>query len=208
MSSHNVATLPFDLKASPEASWTVSTVMPPATSPQVRVVAAPDSDIFVDPGGGVPPRVNAATLLGRPPEGDFRLSARVSVRFRASFDAGCLLLWGDETRWAKLCLEYSPQGQAMIVSVVCRGVADDANAFVVDDAHVWLRISRSGRAYAFHASLDGAEWNMIRYFHLDDPDHEATVGFEAQSPLAEGCQVTFDEIAFAPTAPVDLRDGS
>ncbi|QVQ55129.1 DUF1349 domain-containing protein [Spiractinospora alimapuensis] len=175
----------------------------------MSVVATADSDIFVDPAGGVPPRVNAVTLLGSPPDGDFRLSARVGVGFRASFDAGCLLLWIDETHWAKLCLEYSPQGQAMIVSVVCRGVADDANAFVVDNnAPAWLRISRSGRAYAFHASLDGVEWSMIRYFHLDDPDHAVTVGFEAQSPLAEGCQVTFDEIAFAPTAPIDLRDGS
>lgn len=44
--------------------------------------------------------------------------------------------------WAKLCCEFSPAGEPMIVSVVCRGVADDANAFIVPGRPVWLRIGR------------------------------------------------------------------
>ena len=42
---------------------------------------------------------------------DFRLSARVTVDFRATFDAGVLLLWLDEAHWAKLCFEYTPDGR-------------------------------------------------------------------------------------------------
>jgi hypothetical protein len=81
--------------------------------------------------------LNAATLLGGPPDGDFQFSARVTVGFESAFDAGVLLLWLDERRWAKLCFEFSPAGEPMIVSVVCRGVSDDANAFV-------CRAGRSG----------------------------------------------------------------
>ena len=55
----------------------------------------------------------AATLLGVPPAGDFQLSARVRVGFRSTFDAGVLLLWLDRAYWAKLCFEFSPQGDAI-----------------------------------------------------------------------------------------------
>ena len=72
---------------------------------------------------------NAATLLTDAPAGDFQLSARVRVRFAGTFDAGVLFLRHDRETWAKLCFEFSPRGQGMIVSVVNNRVSDDANAF-------------------------------------------------------------------------------
>ena len=86
--------------------------------------------------------LNAATLLGVPPDGDFQFSARVTVGFASTYDAGVLLLWVDDRHWGKLCFEFSPAGEPMVVSVVTRGVSDDANAFVVDGRTVWLRVSR------------------------------------------------------------------
>ncbi|WP_208867453.1 DUF1349 domain-containing protein [Streptomyces himastatinicus] len=50
-------------------------------------------------------------MLGQPPAGDFQLSARVSVGFSSTFDAGVLLLWIDERHWAKL-LRVLPAGAA------------------------------------------------------------------------------------------------
>ncbi len=152
--------------------------------------------------------LNAATLLGRPPDGDFQFSARATVGFASTYDAGVLLLWAGERHWAKLCFEFSPAGEPMIVSVVCRGVADDANAFVVPGRSVWLRVSRIGRAYAYHASLDGTVWPMIRFFNLHEDTAADRVGFEAQSPTGDGCAVTFDQIRFASARLAELRDGS
>jgi regulation of enolase protein 1 (concanavalin A-like superfamily) len=142
------------------------------------------------------------------PEGDFQLSARVTVDFTATFDAGVLLLWVSERHWAKLCFEFSPAGEPMIVSVVCRGVSDDANAFTVPGRSAWLRVSRIDRVYAYHASLDGRTWQMIRVFTLNDQPSPDRIGFEGQSPTGEGCTVTFDEIHFLPERLGDLRDGS
>jgi regulation of enolase protein 1 (concanavalin A-like superfamily) len=130
------------------------------------------------------------------------------VGFAATFDAGVLLLWLDERHWGKLCFEFSPAGEPMIVSVVCRGVADDANAFTVPGRSAWLRVSRVGRAYAYHASLDGEAWQMIRFFSLSDDMSGDRIGFEGQSPTGEGCAVTFDQIRFVPGRLADLRDGS
>jgi regulation of enolase protein 1 (concanavalin A-like superfamily) len=130
------------------------------------------------------------------------------VGFASTFDAGVLLLWLDERRWAKLCFEFSPAGEPMIVSVVCRGVSDDANAFVVPGRSVWLRVSRIDRAYAYHASLDGKAWQMIRVFILGDHTSGDKIGFEGQSPTGDGCAVTFDEIRFRPERLAGLRDAS
>lgn len=185
----------------------------------MTVSAGPRTDIFIDPANGLAgagqnaglnaeSMLNAATLLGDMPEGDFQLSARVTVGFASAFDAGVLLLWADERHWAKLCFEFSPAGEPMVVSVVCRGVSDDANAFTVNGRSVWLRISRIDRAYAYHASLDGKAWQMIRVFVLNDQTPRDRIGFEGQSPTGEGCSVTFDEIRFLPERLADLRDGS
>lgn len=127
--------------------------------------------------------LNAATLLTDAGDTDFQFVARVRVGFAGTFDAGVLLVWLHERAWAKLCFEYSPDGEPMVVSVVTREVSDDANSFVVDGDQVWLRVSRIGRVYAFHASLDGQTWRFVRAFAFgsDDP---ARIGFEVQSPSA------------------------
>jgi regulation of enolase protein 1 (concanavalin A-like superfamily) len=138
--------------------------------------------------------------------GNIQLVARVSLEPRSTFDAGVLLAWIDGGHWAKLCLEYSPQGKVMIVSVVTRGVSDDANSVVVDEPSAWLRLSRIGRAYAFHASIDGVTWQFVRHFALGSAA-DPSVGFLAQSPTGAGCEATFAEIRLVEARLSDLRSG-
>jgi regulation of enolase protein 1 (concanavalin A-like superfamily) len=199
--------VPFPLTPSSGEAWTMD-----GPAGTITVTADPHSDIFIDPGAGstlnAESMLNAARLLGVPPTGDFQLSARVTVDFASTFDAGVLLLWIDERHWAKLCFEYSTAREPMDVSVVNRGVADDANALVVDARSVWLRVSRIDHAFAYHASFDGTTWRMIRFFTIDDPSGPVSIGFEAQSPTGDGCAVTFDDIRFTRERLGDLRDGS
>jgi regulation of enolase protein 1 (concanavalin A-like superfamily) len=167
----------------------------------------PGSDLFVDPAGDEAARPDAGRLTGLPGEGDFTFSARVTVRFRAPFDAGALLLYLSERRWAKLCYEMSPQQRPTAVTVVTRSTSDDSNSFETDGGPLWLRITRSGRAWAFHASHDGSWWLLLRYFTLGESSG-ARIGFLAQSPAGQGCTAVFDSVAYAPGAPAGLRDGS
>jgi len=136
----------------------------------VLIEAGPQSDLFVSP-DDVEPSLNAPRLIGVP-DSRFQLSALVEVEFVSTFDAGVLLIWANERSWAKLCLEYSPAGQPMVVSVVTRGVSDDANSRDVEGLGTWLRISRSTPgSFAFHAATDGVHWSLIRHFSLDlEPD--------------------------------------
>jgi len=171
------------------------------------LVSGAKSDLFIDPEGGEGARPDAGRLTGLPGDLDFTLSARVTVRFASVFDAGVLLLYLSERRWAKLCYELSPQQRPTAVTVVTHGTSDDSNSFETAGGPLWLRITRSGRAWAFHASEDGAWWRLLRYFTLGEASG-ARVGFLAQSPTGPGCTAIFEEIACKPGAPADLRDGS
>jgi regulation of enolase protein 1 (concanavalin A-like superfamily) len=94
----------------------------------------------------------------------------------------------------------------MIVSVVTRGVSDDANGAVVAGDRIWVRVARIGGACALHASDDGERWYLVRHFALDAPDGLAA-GFLAQSPTGEGCTAMFDDVRFAAQTLGDLRGG-
>jgi regulation of enolase protein 1 (concanavalin A-like superfamily) len=170
----------------------------------LSITAGPITDLFVDP-QGAPAMINAPRLLGAV-SGDFQFSAQVEVGFSATFDAGVLLVWLDEGEWAKLCFEYSPQHQPMVVSVVTRGKSDDANGFVVATNQIWLRVARIGTAWAFHASGDGQTWDLIRHFPLSG-DKPASIGFLAQSPTGAGCTAKFMNVHFSPQRLADLRNG-
>jgi uncharacterized protein len=174
---------------------------------RLSVRAPANTDMFADPGDDSSPVLTAPRLLGPAPDGDFQLAARVRVDFAHTYDAGVLLVWVDERTWAKLCFEYSPQGRPMAVSVVTRGRSDDANGFTVDGNELWLRVSRLGGAWAFHASTDGSSWHFVRYFTLGSDAGPASVGFEAQSPTGPGVDVTFDQIRFVSERLADLRTG-
>ncbi|SCD45177.1 hypothetical protein GA0115235_102626 [Streptomyces sp. DpondAA-F4a] len=80
----------------------------------------------------------------------------------------------------------------------------------MDGPTCWLRLSRTGGAFAFHASADGEKWTFVRVFTLGTARERAAAwaGFLVQSPTGEGCDVSFDHISYRSGGPADLRDGS
>ncbi|MEU1350005.1 DUF1349 domain-containing protein [Streptomyces sp. NPDC005775] len=196
--------LPFSLEAfGPATGWNYEEGV-------LTGRAGARQDRFVPPDGeGLESASDAPRLLGAAPAGDFQLIARVRVGFAAAFDAGVLYLHVGDREWAKVCLELSPD-RPTICTVVTRGHSDDVNSFVVDGDTYWLRLSRTGNAFAYHASPDGEKWTFVRVFALGEPERAATaaIGFLAQSPTGDGCEVSFDRIEFRPAGIADLRDGS
>ena len=193
--------VPFPLEASGNPPCAAE-----VTGDTLTLTSGPVSDLFIDPAGEEGARPDAGRLTGLPDDRDFTLSARVFVRFGNVSDAGVLLLYLSERRWAKLCYELSPLRRPTAVTVVTRSLSDDSRSFETDGGPLWLRISRSGRAWAFSASTDGSTWQRVRYFSLGESSG-ARVGFMAQSPEGEGCTAVFDNIVYKPGAPAGLREG-
>ena len=202
MTDLHLAGLPFAL----ESSGTPECVAEAANG-VLALRSGAKADLFIDPAGDEGARPDAGRLTGLPGDQDFTLVARVTVTFEEVFDAGALLLYLSERRWAKVCYELSAQRQPTAVTVVTHGTSDDSNSFETAGGPLWLRIARTGRAWAFHASTDGARWQLLRYFTLGEASG-ARVGFLAQSPRGAGCTAVFDSVRYTPGAPADLRDGS
>ncbi|MFF7178719.1 DUF1349 domain-containing protein [Streptomyces sp. NPDC008121] len=189
----------------PGATWAVAPASWSVSDGTLTVTAAARTDVFADPLTGASTR-DAARALAVPPDGDWQFSARVRVGFRASWDAGALIVWSDDDHWAKLNFEQAPDGTPAVFSVVTRGRSDDAVGVPVDGAALWLRISRLDGGFAFHTSADGTTWRLVRQFALDAPS-APRVGIEVQSPVGEGCQVVFDSVRLTPTRLGHLSDG-
>jgi regulation of enolase protein 1 (concanavalin A-like superfamily) len=170
----------------------------------LQIVAPAKTDLFVDPAGGMVKDDSPRAVFT--PDPQFTLSAHVTVDFVATYDAGVLVLCADGLHWAKLCFEYSPQGEPMIVSVVTNGVSDDCNAVPLTRNDIYLRVTRLGQAFAFHYSEDGKYWRMVRYFALQQVTN-LRVGFSSQSPTGDGCRAAFDQIQYRASAVKDVRSG-
>jgi hypothetical protein len=169
------------------------------------ITAGERTNWFIDP-AGTRHEDNAPGVVFTPPDPAFLFSAKVCVEFASTFDAGVLQLRSRNDLWAKLCFEYSPRSEPMIVSVVTRGVSDDCNSAVIDAREVYLRIAHTARTTAFHYSRDGRYWHMVRYFSLGDLAN-LRVGLSAQSPRGRSCRVVFSEIRYMAGTVQDNRSG-
>lgn len=193
-----IATLPAALEwRRPPDAWQVG----PADT--LTITAGPATDWFADP-AGTTLTDTAPRALFVPPDAEFRLSAQVRVAGAAAFDAGVLVVEAQPDRWAKLCLEWSPQGQPTIVTVVTRGTSDDCNGATLAAPEVYLRVARQAAPWAFHYSHDGRWWHLARYFSLG-PRARVHVGLSAQSPTGQQCTAVFSEIRYQPGGLGDLR---
>lgn len=167
--------------------------------------AGAQTDSFFDPNGTMM-KDNAPSALWTPPDPNFLVSAKVQVGFGAAFDAGVLQLRATPTHWCKLCFEYSPQGQPMVVSVVTRGVSDDCNSQTIDGNEIYLRVACTPQTIAFHYSHDGRLWHFVRYFSLGTLE-TVQVGFSAQAPTGDACTAHFSEISYRAGVLKDNRSG-
>jgi regulation of enolase protein 1 (concanavalin A-like superfamily) len=149
---------------------------------------------------------SAPMLLFRPAD-DFVLSARMSLQPQSRWDGGALVLFVNETTWAKLCLEAPDvPGRLSVVMVVTRGESDDSYSIPVDGNSKFMKIAKIGPAFMFYVSTDGHSWQMVRNFRLSNTK-ELRVGFSAQSPTGEGSTVSFSDIRYSPTRAANMYTG-
>ncbi len=161
----------------------------------LTISSNPKTDWFVDPFDGTVAKT--APILLFTPGPDYVLSARVAVHFTTKWDAGALMLWGDDHHWAKLSYEFSPDQKPTLVTVVTRGLSDDCNSLSLAGDSVYLRIAKSGNTYVFYFAIDGKTWQILRTFSLDT-ELPIRAGFESQSPEGSGAIAKFSAITYDP----------
>lgn len=150
----------------------------------LRVQARSKTDFFNDPGTG--DTTATAPFLFKEQAGDFVATAWVKPDFNDMWNAASLMVYIDEVNWIKFAFENSDATGKGIVTVVTRGISDDANGVVLThEEAVWLKIVKKDNLYAMHWSTDGLEYKMARLSAMKTVD-SVKIGLEAQCPAGEG----------------------
>jgi hypothetical protein len=185
---------------------TVNEVQAPCDTNGTNVIVAPaKSDFFVDPKSGIA-KANAPFHFEKV-SGDFCAQVWVKPAFGEIYDAGGIFVFDSPSKWIKLEFEMTDLGYPSVVSVVTADTSDDANGEKLEDVErIKLQVARCGDLWALHYSLDGESWKMVRYFRLKMNDL-LHVGIEAQSPVGQGCSVSFYDFSLNEAAPADMRKG-
>jgi hypothetical protein len=172
-----------------------------ADDQSLAITAGEKTDWFVWPGGGTYRPDSSPRLLFRT-TGNFSFSTRVAVEAHATYDAGCIALYGTPSRWAKLCLEAQDGGGLSVISVVTRDVSDDVTSYPVDGGFTFLKVARDQQTVFFYGSSDGRKWTIVRKFNLDYAG-DLKVGFSVQSPEGKAATATFRDFHYSAGA-IDL----
>ena len=177
----------------------------------LTVYAPSQTDYFNSPvkeNGAFPEPVANASLYYTELTGDFVFKTKVQLEFKNFYDAAALLVYENENVWAKLALENSdlPCRKPAVVSVVTNRISDDCNGPVMDGNSVWFQVSRVDDCFAFHYSVDGKEYQMVRVFTLP-VGKTVKVGFEAQAPMGEGGNRYYSEITIENKRVKNIRAG-
>jgi regulation of enolase protein 1 (concanavalin A-like superfamily) len=191
-----------DLPGTP--AWKNSPLASKMEDGRLSIVAGPSTDWYISPVDGK--SSSNAPLLLFEPAGDFVLTAKLNVQFGTQWDAGVLMVYINDSNWAKLALEMSVYGEPTIVTVVTRGVSDDCNSSIVSGGSIWYRIAKTARAVGFYASPDGHAWKMIRAFTLGASEN-TRVGFGSQSPVGRTGNATFTDISYSARTIKDIFKG-
>ncbi|MEL6672815.1 MAG: DUF1349 domain-containing protein [Bacteroidota bacterium] len=147
----------------------------------LSVVALKGTDFFNNPEDSS--LTATAPYLYQEVSGDFVATALVSPGFASMWNAACLMVHMDEQHWIKFAFEKSDATGKSIVTVVTRGVSDDANGVRLSKQdQVWLRLIRKGDVYSLLWSLDGQIYKMARLCAM--PAFEKVkIGLEMQCPV-------------------------
>ena len=149
----------------------------------LKILAGKGTDFFNNPEDSTV--TASAPLLFREITGDFVATALVSPDFASQWNAVALMLHIDEHHWIKYAFENSDATGKSIVSVVTKGVSDDANGVILNDRdQIWLRMIRKGDLFAMFWSLDGDSYKMTRLTRMPNAER-VRIGIEAQSPVGE-----------------------
>jgi uncharacterized protein len=160
---------------------------------QLVIVAGGKTDMFRDP--NVTYNTDNAPKLLFEGDEDFVLTTSVEHAFASKWDGGAILIWQDSLNWIKFCFEKDYTGANRVVSVVTKNISDDCNSVEMNSKKVYYKMAKAGNVVTLYCSADGMKWLLVRHLQFD-AQKGFLVGFMAQSPTGDRCEVTFSNITY------------
>lgn len=159
----------------------------------LNITAGAKTDMFRDP--NVTYNTDNAPKLLFVADEDFVFSAAIQHSFKSKWDGGALVLIEDSLNWIKFCFEKDYTGAKRVVSVVTKDISDDCNSAAITGNRVYYKMAKAGNVITLYYSLDGKQWLLIRHLQFNNKQ-PVKIGFLAQSPTGNQCNVLFTDIRY------------
>lgn len=177
----------------------------------IEIFAPKESDFFCNNGavgdeGITPESLSNAPFYYTEVTGDFIMRVKVSHEFKDIYDSSSIMVMQDMTHWAKACFELTDFNTHAVVSVVTKDQSDDANGCNIEGNSVWLQVCRVGQSFAFHYSIDGKNYYMMRFFNLP-AEKTLKVGLLAQAPTGSGGVRMYEDLSIEKRKVKNIRMG-
>lgn len=127
--------------------------------------------------------------------GNFTLKATVSAELLSLYDAGGLMLYENENRWAKLVIEKTAHNKINVVSMFTNTYSDDVIGESVSGDDITLKVSYQEGFIEFTYILEGQNARKHRKGFLN-LGKVKKVGFISQSPKGSGTEVKVSNIVY------------
>ncbi|MDR2919333.1 MAG: DUF1349 domain-containing protein [Tannerella sp.] len=175
---------------------------------KVVFTAGEKTDYFSDPNGKLSNTTAPILLTQIDNTKPFTFTAKVTPDFSGNdlYNAGVLYIYTNDSFFQKLCFEQDERGKHRIVTVRTVGSSDDNNHDVVEQAHVYMKISSDTQTIASYYSLDNENWQMVRLYENNYPA-EIWVGISTQCPIGKGSKSLFEELGLELKSVSDFRLG-
>jgi uncharacterized protein len=160
---------------------------------ELVIVAGQKTDMFRDP--NVTYNTDNAPKLLFKADSDFVLVTAIEHSFVNKWDGGAIVVKQDSLNWIKFCFEKDYTGARRVVSVVTKDVSDDCNSAAIQGNKVFYKVAKAGPVFTLYYSLDGAQWFLVRHLQFNTMS-DIHVGFLAQSPTGDRCEVKFSSITY------------
>jgi hypothetical protein len=157
------------------------------------IVAGEKTDMFRDP--NVTYNTDNAPKLLFEGDENFVLIASIEHAFASKWDGGALVVKQDSLHWIKFCFEKDYTGAKRIVSVVTNDISDDCNSAEMKSNKVFYKVAKAGNVITLYCSENGVRWFLVRHLQFD-ARKGFKLGFLAQSPTGERCEVKFSNISY------------
>jgi hypothetical protein len=160
---------------------------------EVEIVAGKKTDMFRDP--NVTYNTDNAPKLLFEGDENFVFIAAIEHAFTSKWDGGALVVKQDSLHWIKFCFEKDYTGAKRVVSVVTNDISDDCNSEEMKSNKVFYKVAKAGNVITLYCSENGTRWFLIRHLQFD-ARKGFKLGFLAQSPTGEKCEVKFSNISY------------
>lgn len=159
----------------------------------ISISAGPNTNMFYAPHGNF--NVSNMPKLLFKPDDNFTFSAKAYTQHKTKWEAAMLVVYINESYWAKFCFENESLSKNRMVTVVNNEISDDAYSDYVIGDSVYMMIRKEDKQITFSYSGDGKNWIDIRYFRLNSED-TLKIGFASQSPIGTGLTSIFSDIKY------------